>query len=513
MRHVAPMACLVLLVTTGCAGATTVGFEAEAGLRGARASIVLADASHEAAAPLEIPAVEPVEASLTAPAVVLEPLSLRPFEPAFEILAALAAVELPRVRVPARDPVDPERFFTPADPCGSDPLCPANFLRQARAWTGAAGALWDHLAPLLPRPAAEALPPRPVEEADDVSDCLARTSYFIDAGRWTRCGLDNARAAADNYHERVPRPQLAAPPIQRETSVRIEPPPVGGVEIRVGTGPIALPEPPAPLGAPVRLEGEVRLPEPGVDPGASPEGTHAPSLDRAQPRPDEDAPARLPGAPSLAPGFANVRATAPAPELPAPRAATGRSEAIDPSRVTPERASPLSLALAAALALPLLAIALYSRIARDRMLAQPLRGRLYDRVRAAPGTTAAALAREFSVDLTTARYHLVRLEREGLLRSQLAGRSIYWFPPEARVDVAAADATSAETARRIARLVGERPGSTTTEIARTAGLRVDLTHYHLHRMARAGLVARSEGKRRAAWVLSGGQDVSCAIAQ
>jgi predicted transcriptional regulator len=116
-------------------------------------------------------------------------------------------------------------------------------------------------------------------------------------------------------------------------------------------------------------------------------------------------------------------------------------------------------------------------------------------LRAHRGLGAAEVARALGIDRTTARYHLRRLERQGLG----VEHSARWFaagtlPPRERARHMR-DAVSPE----VLAAVRAAPGLPKTELARHVGLARPTLAWHLARLSREGLV-RSERDGRAARV-------------
>lgn len=170
--------------------------------------------------------------------------------------------------------------------------------------------------------------------------------------------------------------------------------------------------------------------------------------------------------------------------------------------VAPARDAALLAVILAVAAVPALAAALYSRVARDRVLEHGTRAGIHARVIERRAAVASDLARELGVDLTTVTYHLRRLERAGVVRSAKAGRVLVWAPVGSDPDISRLVALRSDVARTLAQHVARAPGMTTTEIARAAGIGVDLAHYHLHRLAARGVLTRREGAG-AHWFFSG----------
>lgn len=203
--------------------------------------------------------------------------------------------------------------------------------------------------------------------------------------------------------------------------------------------------------------------------------------------------------------FSSIPAGAGAGRVPEP-AIVARDGAQEPPRIvqsapdtlvrTPAANILLGAALAAA---PILLWALYSLVRREASLDLPARAAIFERVAAKPGTVPSDLARELSLDLTTVLYHLRRLRREGYVQTSRAGRTTLWWAVGASVDPARVAATRPPVAQKLSDAIHGRPGQTAAEIAQATGTHAELTHWHLRRLAKAGLVRKVVGNGRTRW--------------
>lgn len=150
-------------------------------------------------------------------------------------------------------------------------------------------------------------------------------------------------------------------------------------------------------------------------------------------------------------------------------------------------------ALAAA---PLLG--LYARITRAELFDNPVRTRLFDAIQRAPGISTSDLARCAGVSWGTTIYHLEVLERSDMVTSLRNGRHRRYFEngatlgPAGKVEVALLqNRVTADVAAR----VRATPGITQKDLAGALGMTPQALHWHVQRLASAGLVRkRREGR-------------------
>lgn len=207
-----------------------------------------------------------------------------------------------------------------------------------------------------------------------------------------------------------------------------------------------------------------------VDPIGSPARERVPDAAEPLARDLRDG-AASPSAPDATPPPRDARAqavAAPAGEPLAPPLATHRIAAL----------------AAGALALLLAPWLLYHRLRGARVLDQDTRSRVFGLIQERPGVIAVELARELDLDRTTVRYHLRRLEREGLICTEgTAHFAAGALPRDARAACVAAARSS-----RVLDAVREQPGRAKNDLAEALGLARATVSWHLDRLAGAGLV-------------------------
>lgn len=152
------------------------------------------------------------------------------------------------------------------------------------------------------------------------------------------------------------------------------------------------------------------------------------------------------------------------------------------------------------LGLVALAVPVYHRIGRQRLLDLPLRARLLDLLRAQPGIYESAAARALGVGPTGLQYHVHILAKHGILevhrvggrkRLVLAGQLA---PAEKAVVFARAGSSAAVLA-----LLARETGLSQRQMAARLGVRETTIRWHLERLVREGVVTVArDGPRKVA---------------
>lgn len=133
-------------------------------------------------------------------------------------------------------------------------------------------------------------------------------------------------------------------------------------------------------------------------------------------------------------------------------------------------------------------LGLFSRVRSDRLLENPLRQRIVQRVDAEPGIHHNALVRDLGRGKGALEHHLDKLVAGRLLlRHRTRGYTCYFPTGTDRRSMAASAATKAEGARKV--MAALRPGgSGVREVAAATGLAPSTVSHHLQRLREAGLV-------------------------
>ncbi|MHB8586219.1 MAG: helix-turn-helix domain-containing protein [Thermoplasmatota archaeon] len=135
--------------------------------------------------------------------------------------------------------------------------------------------------------------------------------------------------------------------------------------------------------------------------------------------------------------------------------------------------------------------ALYTRLRRSEVLGHELRGRIHERISAAPGIRFEELRRALDLSTGVLSYHLRVLEREGYVRC-----AVHWGRPHYyTVEAASAAASSAPAGDLITHALGSEP-LTSEEIAARLGVSRQRVRYHLRALEAQGRVqSLREGRR------------------
>lgn len=135
---------------------------------------------------------------------------------------------------------------------------------------------------------------------------------------------------------------------------------------------------------------------------------------------------------------------------------------------------------------------LFSRITGPAVLNHKTREQIYQLIQQRPGTYYRSIRQELDLNHGTLTHHLMRLERENLIRSHRDGLRVRFFPTSI-----GAIRTKALTSQqiRILESVRARPGMTQTELALSLGMSRQAMHYHVDALRRASLIGVSPAGR------------------
>lgn len=143
---------------------------------------------------------------------------------------------------------------------------------------------------------------------------------------------------------------------------------------------------------------------------------------------------------------------------------------------------------------PLLGLFGYQRYDDSSPLDHAARRRLHKAVRTDPGVHLSAVSEAADLPLSTARYHLRVLEREGLVRGvKLRGKRRY-FPPDVGSEALVASLADEATANVLWTLVEDGPASV-SELAERLDRDPGTVSHHLDRLSDEGLVDRDRAGR------------------
>ena len=177
----------------------------------------------------------------------------------------------------------------------------------------------------------------------------------------------------------------------------------------------------------------------------------------------------------------------PAPARPkgAPSGTTAPARAPPGAGAAPAAAAALAATAACLLLLPW---ALYHRLRGHRLLEQDTRARLHAVLSREPGLPLARVARELAVDPKTARYHLARMARDGLVTEEGPTRARRYFLAGSVPDADRPRLVAERERAGVLAAVRAAPGETKTALARRLAIARPTLHWHLARLQRAGLV-------------------------
>ena len=136
--------------------------------------------------------------------------------------------------------------------------------------------------------------------------------------------------------------------------------------------------------------------------------------------------------------------------------------------------------------LKFLLVPLYARRRRNELLEHQTRGMILGHLMVHPGDTYSHLKRNLQLSNGTLSYHLVVLEREGILRAQTYGVHKRFFPVGVRVPEDGGGLH--EVQMRMLGAIREVPGLAVKDIAGALGITSQHALYHIRGLAAKGLV-------------------------
>lgn len=172
----------------------------------------------------------------------------------------------------------------------------------------------------------------------------------------------------------------------------------------------------------------------------------------------------------------------------APRASAFQGLEAPPAFVVSATAA-AGIALLAGLVKVIL-LPLFTRLRRDRLLDNPVRARLYERIRAEPGIHLAELEEFLGIGKGATRHHVDQLARHKLVFVlDDAGYSRVYASGHVPLDVARRTAVlRAGSNARVYELYATRPSSSLREAARELGMSAPSVHRAKKRLVREGLL-------------------------
>ncbi len=136
--------------------------------------------------------------------------------------------------------------------------------------------------------------------------------------------------------------------------------------------------------------------------------------------------------------------------------------------------------------LKFLILPLYSKLSKKDVLDHFIRGQIYGYLVVHPGDNYTTIKKNLDLTNGTLTYHLVVLEREGFVKSQLRGTRRFYYPKGVKMP----DNGTGFPAIKddIITRVEETPGITVRDLAALIGVSRQLTNYHLRALIQEGYV-------------------------
>lgn len=131
-------------------------------------------------------------------------------------------------------------------------------------------------------------------------------------------------------------------------------------------------------------------------------------------------------------------------------------------------------------------VPLYSKLNKEKVLNQFLRGQIYGYIMAYPGENYSSIKKAMAVENGTLTHHLYILEREGFVASRVDGRNKRFYP----AGVTRVKRTKASMIQKaILKMIRQGPNMTQTEIAEALGTSKQVVNYHIKSLQKVGLLS------------------------
>lgn len=134
-------------------------------------------------------------------------------------------------------------------------------------------------------------------------------------------------------------------------------------------------------------------------------------------------------------------------------------------------------------------VPLYSKLNKEKVLNQFLRGQIYGYIMAYPGENYSSIKKALNVENGTLTHHLYILEREGFVTSRVDGRYKRFYPigTSARKKV-----KTSMIQKAILKMIRQNPNMTQTEIAESLETSKQVVNYHVKSLVNDGLLSVSK---------------------
>jgi predicted transcriptional regulator len=129
---------------------------------------------------------------------------------------------------------------------------------------------------------------------------------------------------------------------------------------------------------------------------------------------------------------------------------------------------------------------LYTKIRKKDVLDQFVRGEIYGYIKVNPGDNYSTIKKNLELTNGTLTYHLLVLEREGLIKSWSQNGNKYFYPMNVKVPDNGLKSPSIHDS--ILKSIRESPGITVKDIAAVNGISRQLANYHVRKMAAEGKI-------------------------
>ncbi len=133
-----------------------------------------------------------------------------------------------------------------------------------------------------------------------------------------------------------------------------------------------------------------------------------------------------------------------------------------------------------------LLVPLYTKLKKDQILDQFIRGKIYGYILANPGDHYNAIQKALDIPNGTFAYHLQVLEKEGFIKSTREGMNRCFFP--AGVKIPSRGRTLRAGQRLVVETILEDPGISQKDIASAIGVSPSTVNYHLKDLLEMGVV-------------------------
>ncbi|TET91804.1 MAG: MarR family transcriptional regulator [Methanomassiliicoccales archaeon] len=133
-------------------------------------------------------------------------------------------------------------------------------------------------------------------------------------------------------------------------------------------------------------------------------------------------------------------------------------------------------------------VPLYSKLRKEEVLNQFLRGQIYGYIMAYPGENYSSIKRAMDVGNGTLTHHLYILEREGFVASRVDGRYKRFYP-SGIVRKGRPPARASMIQKAILKMIAQNPSMTQKEIALSLETSKQVINYHIKALEKRGMIS------------------------